>query len=595
MAIYRSDQAQLTFAAETAQGADSEMGYGTAGSGDTTINADFSAGSRSITVANGTAFQVGDTIRIGTALSTEASSVNEYELRKIEAIQVPASGTTRTFELDRATAFFHASGQEVKEVTEIGGTALGQSQGKYITFIPGVYETIDTPDPEMSIEGRRFLNTTSKRNWNIAYPGQQTLSGSIGSFTLLNGWALRFPIGSVVTTPASTSGTKFSGNLSVAAKKGDIYITLDGTSNLGNGDYINIDDGSATLSEVRRVVANPSGNVVKLNYPLQFDHGTVSVDECTGAASYTHSIVEKADLDTVTWNVHMLPSDEDSDKAFNRRYLGGMVDSSTISAEEGGMVTMSWDGVNFLDMIHNQASQTTVGTNLYNGSSVAHNMPRYSLSQSITATDVGEPSHNGASVNDGTGFPTTQPYYFSEGTIKFFGQEFARIRSFSLSISNGSEPRYYIGKQGRRRRGPYEIKEGPREYSMSATVALPDASVDSNAAHGSASQDGALELFRQLLLEGDYGSDSAPNRKGFTATIKFERGADDHIIIDIPTSGTVGDPSDANDIGSGLNNQGIMINTATHSITTDIPFQVDVDMIFRSIKITVKDTQPVYP
>ncbi len=44
----------------------------------------------------------------------------------------------------------------------------------------------------------------------------------------------------------------------------------------------------------------------------------------------------------------------------------------------------------------------------------------------------------------GTGYPTTQPYYFSEGTIKFFGQEFARIRSFSISISNGEEPRYYI-------------------------------------------------------------------------------------------------------------------------------------------------------
>ncbi|HAI45036.1 MAG TPA: hypothetical protein DCM40_46630 [Maribacter sp.] len=594
MAIYRSDQAQLTFAAEVAQGADSELVEGTAGSGSTTTNAATSSGSRTVSVTNGTAFQVGDTIRIGTVAGTASQTVKPHESRKIEGIQVPASGDTRVFELDRPVAFTHASGQEVKEITAIGGTAARNSAAKFITFIPGVYETVDTPDPEMSIEGRRFLNTTSKRNWNIAYPGQQTLSGSVGSFTLLNGWALRFPIGSVVTTPTSLGGTALT--LAAAANKGDVYVTTNASTNLAAGDYLNIDDGSSTKSEVRRLVANPTGNVWKLNYPLQFAHDNgVSVEECAAGTTYTHSIVEQAELDTVSWNVHMLPTDEDSDKAFNRRYVGGMVDSTTISAEEGGMVTMSWDGVNFLDMIHNQASQTTVGTNLYNGSSVAHNMPRYALTQSITATDVGAPSHNGSSANDGTGFPTTQPYYFSEGTIKFFGQEFARIRSFSLSISNGSEPRYYIGKQGRRRRGPYEIKEGPREYSMSATVALPDASVDSNAAHGSASQDGALELFRQLLLEGDYGSDASPNRKGFTATIKFQRGADDHIIIDIPTSGTVGDPSDANDIGSGLNNQGIMINTATHSITTDNPFQVDVDMIFRSIKITIKDTEPVYP
>tara|TARA_R110000824_G_scaffold56834_1_gene155136 strand:+ start:1073 stop:2857 length:1785 start_codon:yes stop_codon:yes gene_type:complete len=594
MALYRSDQAQLTFAAEIAQGADSEFVEGTAGSGSTTSNAATSSGSRTISVLDGTAFQIGDTIRIGTVAGTASQTVKSHESRKIEGIQVPASGNTRVFELDRAVAFTHASGQQVKEITAIGGTDARNSAAKFITFIPGVYETIDTPDPEMSIEGKRFLNTTSKRNWNIAYPGQQTLSGSIGAFTLLNGWALRFPIGQVVTTPTSLGGTALT--LAADTLKGDVYVTTNASTNLSAGDYLNIDDGSATLSEVRRLVANPTGNVWKLNYPMHFAHTSgVSVEECTASATYTHNIVEKSELDTVTWNVHMLPTDEDADKAFNRRYVGGMVDSATIAAEEGGMVTMSWDGVNFLDMIHNQASQSQVGTNLYNGSSIAHNMPRYAATQLITATDVGEPSHNGSSANDGTGFPTTQPYYFSEGTIEFFGQTFARIRSFSLSISNGSEPRYYISKQGRRRRGPSEIKEGPREYSMSATVALPDATVDSNAAHGSADQDGALELFRQLLLEGDYGSDASPNRKGFTASLKFERGADDYIIIDIPTSSPAGDPSETDDIGSGLNNQGIFINTAGHSVTTDNPFQVDLDMMFRSIKITIKDTQPVYP
>ena len=128
---------------------------------------------------------------------------------------------------------------------------------------------------------------------------------------------------------------------------------------------------------------------------------------------------------------------------------------------------------------------------------------------------------------------------------------------------------------------------------MSATLALPDATVAASAAHGSAAQTGALELFRQLLLEGDYGGATAATaRAGFTASIRFDRGTNDYIIIDIPGSSTAGTPT----AGSNqLNSQGIFINTAPHGLSTDNPFQVDADMIFRSLKITIEDSVPVYP
>ncbi len=55
-----------------------------------------------------------------------------------------------------------------------------------------------------------------------------------------------------------------------------------------------------------------------------------------------------------------------------------------------------------------------------------------------------------------------------------FGQEIARIRSFNISISNATEPRYYISGRYGRNRGPSEIREGRKSYSMSCTLALPD-------------------------------------------------------------------------------------------------------------------------
>ena len=601
MAVYRSDQAQLTFGTEAAQGGDPEMAEGTlVGSGATALlnsTSGFKAGSRSITVDNvANTFVVGDFIRIGTIAGTASQTVDEHEIRRIELMDSAGGNSTNTFTLDRPLAFFHANNEEVKEVSAIGGDATRNDKDKYITFLPGVYETVDTPDPEMSFEGRRFLGTQSKRNWSVAYPGQQTLTGSVSGMVLLNGWPLRYPIGKVTTIPSAVTG---SATLNGAVKKGDIFITLSSSHGVSAGDIIAIYDAANTnnetkTTEVRRAEAVPTTNVIKLNYPLSFDHVSGAyVREQNSATYYNHEIVETVDLDTVSWHVHMKESSEDTDKNFDRRYVGGMVGSATISAEEGGMVTMGWDTVNFLNMVHNQANQTTVGTNIYSGASVSANMPRYGLMQAIDTDDVGMAKQTAGSANDGSGYPNTQPYYFSQGQIKFFGQEFARIRSFSISISNGEEPRYYLGRQGNRARGPYEIKEGPREYSMSCSVVLPDATLDSNVAHGSASQDGALELFRQLLLEGDYGGTAAATaRAGFTASLRFDRGTNDYIIIDIPGSTTAGSPTAGS---NAVNSQGIFINTAPHGLTTDNPFQVDVDMMFRSMKINIRDNEPFYP
>ena len=603
MGVYRSDQAQLTFAAEFGgQGADAEMIEATVSGSTALLAADVSSGSRTITVDTiaTAALVVGDFIRIGTVAGTASATVNEHEVRRVEALsgtqQVGTSpGNVITVLLDRATAFFHANNEEVKEATAIGGDATRNDKAKYITFIPGVYETVDTPDPEMTIEGRRFLSTQSKRNFSVAYAGQQSLNGSLTDFVLLNGWALRFPIGKIVTTPSALAGTTIL--LNGAAKKGDVYISADGTnvSNLAVGDYINIDDGSSTVSEVRRIIAEPAADTFKLDYPLQFDHDDdVSIDEVSTSAYYTHVITETTDLDSMSWHVHMKDSTETAAKDFNRRYIGGMVNSATISAEEGGMVTMSWDDVEFLNMVHNQQEQTTVGTNLYNGASIQANMPRFGLMQQIDKDDINMGAMAVGSGNDGSGYPSTQPYYFSQGTIKYFGVEFARIRNFSISIDNNNEARYYMGRQGARSRGPYEIHEGARDYSLSASVVLPDADFDANAAYNVSNlQTGATELFKQLLLEGNYGgSTQATAMAGMTATLQFTRGTNDFIYIDIPTSSTAGTPTAGS---NALNSQGMFINSAQHSITGDNPFQVDISAIFQGLKITIQDSVPVYP
>ena len=124
-------------------------------------------------------------------------------------------------------------------------------------------------------------------------------------------------------------------------------------------------------------------------------------------------------------------------------------------------------------------------------------MPRYTSMQHIAATKVG--TYNSSGTFDR---PATAPYYYSQGSVKMFGvtstteAELARIASFSLSISNNTEPKYYVGTQYDGRRAPKEQYEGNREYSMSASLATND-----SADQGT---DDTRNLFKELLLAGDY-------------------------------------------------------------------------------------------
>ena len=248
-----------------------------------------------------------------------------------------------------------------------------------------------------------------------------------------------------------------------------------------------------------------------------------------------------------------------------------------------------------MNMVHNQKLHTG-----YTG-----DIPGYAMMQSITADDVNKLPGGGTALDTLAdtlaASTTTEPYYFSRGSLKFNGTTFARIRSFSLSIANNEEPRYYIQQRFGRNRGPNEIREQQREYTMTAQVALPDtgASLTANGMNV------ATALFKELLLEGDYGTDANPNMKGMSASLEFVRGTNDRIVIDMPGAasgdtvfgvpGVITSNSSVLTPGEGGNAQGMFMRSAPHAITGDNPIQTDVDFLVRSIKITVDDNIAVYP
>lgn len=642
MAIYRADQAVVTFAAEAAQGAYPESATFSGELNVSTTNGAINPGDRTVTVDSATMPAGGNSgVFIIVGDSGAGSTGTNAPKGPKEIRKIVAGHGTQTLTVDAPFGFAHAdesrvaytaSGNDGTADTVVAETGSAATTGKYITHLPGVYETVDVPDPEQAFEPRYMLGGLTNRNFYEMYKGQETLSGSISSMILLNGFPLRFPIGTVQTMPihnvtlgGAATGGNFVGwstgnegsawSINGATKKGDVIVRLDkvsGSDALARGTYLAfgftqadqaaiqaVCDGdhaemtSTTTYEVRQVVSNHTGGTdyaVQLNAPLHFAHAdnekVASVSSASDAVAlssnggFIHKIQEVTSLDSVTWNVAI--PDSDGTNTWQRRYIGGKVGSMSLSAEEGGLLTAGWDGVQFLDMVHNVKTHYTLATG-------QKRMPRYTAMHEMTSTNVGRQVQTVGSDAVTYVRPNTSPYYFSNGTVQLYGitgeQTLARVRSFAINVSNGEEPRYYIRTQHEGRRSPFEIFEGNREYSMSATIATPD-----SANQGTINTEtGSIDLWRELLLAGDYRGTASQGMRGFGIKLTFTRDdadSGDYIRVVIPNDGTA---------ASGGNEQGAFIRTAPHNIGTDNPIQADADIQFRSLKIEIRDGEPMYP
>ena len=205
MAIYRSDQASVTFAVESAQG-----GYPQAGT--ITSAANPSAGAATsvgATPAGSTTLvstriigAASDNLKMLIVVGNDNKALGPREVRRM----VGGGGTT-SITLDTPFGFNHPEGAEIKILaTAATGTADAYAasgagtlhdsldHGKYITWFPGVYESVDCPDPEQAFEPRYVLGNLTNRNFYQMYAGNETLTGSMGGMVMLYGFPLRFPI-----------------------------------------------------------------------------------------------------------------------------------------------------------------------------------------------------------------------------------------------------------------------------------------------------------------------------------------------------------------------------------------------------------------
>ena len=576
MAVYRNDQVDFSFSAEAALGgyfapseATLEASTGFSGA----LTAAVSPGSRTIAVDGDTMndLTAGTTYVIigndtATNIGADDLSLNS-EIRRV--VSFTGAGTSAgVITLSAPLGYPHVDNCTVKEADVDSGVIQGLGLPEsgttdvtmdHIRFTPGAWESIEVPDPTMEIEPRYFLGTGAKRAFYSAYKGQQSFSGTLSNFELLNGFPLRFPIGQVATKGENKAGGD-SVTVTPDIAPGDFHFLIAVESGYAIGDYIQVGVSDSGLEEVRKIVfidtdAVSTADRVFVDYPFLIAHAAGVV--CNEVeAPFTHAITETVELPSVTWQVKNSDSGETAANVWLRRYIGGKIGQATLTAEEGGTLRMSWESAPFIDMQHNQY--------LYNESSSDKAVNKYDAGLAAVTVEL----------------PSTEPYYFSQGSITLFGVEFARITNFTININNNLEPRYFIRNDGSERT-PSDIYEGRREYSMTATVVLPD----SIAAATSTTR----TLFKELLAEGDY----TAGFTGFDIDLVFTRTAStDTFSINIPANTAAG-ASVAS--ATGGNAQGAFIRSANTSVSTDNPVSTEVDILFRNMSAEIIDSEPVYP
>lgn len=613
MAIYRSDQAQVSFGVESTPGAFPENATITgaveigASSAARTTDGALLAGATTVTLNDTAALSGLADEEWFIVIGDDAALKGPKEIRKV------MTGTgTDTLTLDHPLSFDHATASDVLGYVIAAGTnppvVASGSAPNYLGMLPAVYEAVDVPDPEQAFEPYYILGGQN-RNFYVTYPGQETLAGSIGGMVLLDATPLRFALGKITSLPSAVGGDT-GWRLKVAAPKGATRIQIErsaGNTAMAAGEFLAIGVSSAATAhsqssaaasntEIRQVLSGAiasasagTAHEVLLNAPLQFSHAAETVIRLasTGISNqFYHTIWEQHELDSITMNVNVMDSSETAANTWQRRYVGGKVGSMTLSAEEGGLVNVGWDSMQFLDMMHNMQRHPDLSSSGPSGKSF---MPRYGAMLDIGPNEIGRPT-TGSAYNR----PDTSPYYFSQGEVRMFSGDvsspsdvIARLRSFSITVSNSEEPRYYISKQIEGKRGPSEILEQRREYSMSATIAMPDsADITAN----------DRNIFKELLLAGDYRG-STGNR-GFAIKLVFTRGTNDSITILIPGESLNGNANTgltSGDAAAEGGQQGAFIRAAAHNINDANPIEAEVDILFRSMIINIVDNQPVYP
>ena len=364
----------------------------------------------------------------------------------------------------------------------------------------GLVNTITPPSVEVEI-GQLNLAVAGDRNFQYQFKKNETLSGGSMDLSIGNGMWLYYALG----------------NFTVARTTHSL-----GTADIGNfsGDGVIIDEAENMI--LRTIGAEPYPPL-----PEDGDQGVDSFQQITEAASgyYTYGFTEangstlpsfsldvsyeKAGLNTT--NDYYVGSkgttgsegtagaftDKPYNDIYSRIFTGCQLNSLTLNFEEGQELKGS------LDFVSRRAFDSPIGYAPKRKVREAKNLFNYA-----TTGDAHLSTSAAADIEN-------QPFLFSGGSIKLYGQTLAKVVSGSIAINNNIQPQRFVGNYDRQITSQHIA--GQRTYDISLTMLISD-----------------TRLWDNLRADGEHQGTSGPGTtfpNGGLLEFKFEKAANDYIEL----------------------------------------------------------------
>ena len=314
--------------------------------------------------------------------------------------------------------------------------------------------------PSTSIETKGIPISTGSRSMVYQFKGMETTSGGNFSVTANNFSWLYYALGNKeITTVSNESAVTMDSD-------GEIKTTgLSGTNFIRDTDATTIGfnrvEGNVVCPPLNPQLSQNSANVKKVDTTTLTNKITYTFSESdsedlpTFALEYTLKKPDSLSTVAVDSGSQILPSGMDTSKetVYSKIYPGCMVSSLTLDASANQEVKMN---VNF------ETKKTFVAPTDYdtaNGQTDVKNFVNFGSPQGGIANEDEE---------------LLRPFFFSDGTISMFGQDYIRIETMSLEINNSLTPKRFVGRYDKTSQFHFP---GQRTYNLSFSGLVTDSAV----------------------------------------------------------------------------------------------------------------------
>lgn len=316
----------------------------------------------------------------------------------------------------------------------------------------GLTTSVTIPTTNVTKTGMNLV-AGGTRNYIYQYAGIERTTGGQITLDANSFWPLYYALGkmSIDTTgldSAITPSSIFA--LSGGSGSSFIYAPANNTIHRVEGTVIQPPLSSAITLNTCRKINTDDADSDFITYTFTEENGQTLP---TFALEYT---LKKADQNAT------VGVDSAKENVYSKIYPGCAVGNLNINADAvGGPITMN------MNLNH---KNTFVAPTNYETANSQTNVRQFINFRGRHGED------DTISLDSGTpdGDALMQPFFFSDGTISLFGQDFLKIASFGLTINNNLTDQAYIGRFDKKSTNHIT---GQREYTMNFTAHVTDSKV----------------------------------------------------------------------------------------------------------------------